>query len=100
MNMLNSLMYIVSAAGKDYTGIHIFRDVLVVFMVLLAIAIIVLILMQKGTNDNIGVIGGETDTYMGKNKGQNREKKLKLATAIIGAIIVVMAIIYFILAVV
>ncbi len=100
MNMLNSLMYIVSAVGKDYTGIHIFRDILVVFMVLLAIAIIVLILMQKGTNDNIGVIGGETDTYMGKNKGQNREKKLKLATAIIGAIIVVMAIIYFILAVV
>lgn len=98
--MLNSLMYIVSAVGKDYTGIHIFRDILVVFMVLLAIAIIVLILMQKGTNDNIGVIGGETDTYMGKNKGQNREKKLKLATAIIGAIIVVMAIIYFILAVV
>ena len=50
MNMLNSLMYIVSAAGKDYTGIHIFRDILVVFMVLLAIAIIVLILMQKCTN--------------------------------------------------
>lgn len=95
MNMLNSLMMLISATG-DYTGLNIFRDILVIIMVLLAIALIVIILMQKGTNDNIGVIGGETDTYMGRNKGQNREKKLKLATAIIGGIIVVLAIIYFV----
>ena len=93
MNMLNSLQMMISAVG-DYTGINIFRDILVILMVLLAIA---LVLMQKGTNDNIGVIGGETDTYMGRNKGQNRERKLKLATAIIGGIIVVLAIIYFVL---
>ena len=98
MNMLNSLMMIISASNKsDYTGINIFRDILVIIMVLLAIAEVVIILMQKGTNDNIGVIGGETDTYMGRNKGQNRERKLKLATSIIGGIIVVLAIIYFVL---
>ena len=96
MNMLNSVMMLLSAVD-DYTGIIIFKDILVVLMVLLAIAIIVIILMQKGTNDNIGVIGGETDTYMGRNKGQNKERKLKLATAIIGGIIVVLAIIYFVL---
>lgn len=100
MNMLNSALMMLTAATGDYRGINIFRDILVIFMVILAIAIIVLILMQKGTNDNIGVIGGETDTYMGRNKGQNREKKLKLATSIIGGIIVVLAIIYFVLAVV
>ncbi len=95
MNMLNSLMMLIGATG-DYTGLNIFRDILVIIMVLLAIALIVIILMQKGTNDNIGVIGGETDTYMGRNKGQNREKKLKLVTAILGGIIVVLAIIYFV----
>ncbi len=99
MNMLNSVMMLLSAVD-DYTGIIIFKDILVVLMVLLAIAIIVIILMQKGTNDNIGVIGGGTDTYMGKNKGQNKEKKLKLATSIIGGIIVVLAIIYFVLGVI
>ena len=95
MNMLNSLMMLIGATG-DYTGLNIFRDILVIIMVLLAIALIVIILMQKGTNDNIGVIGGETDTYMGRNKGQNREKKLELVTAILGGIIVVLAIIYFV----
>ena len=96
MNMLNSLQMMISAVG-DYTGINIFRDILVILIVLLAIALVLIIRMQKGTNDNIGVIGGETDTYMGRNKGQNRERKLKLATAIIGGIIVVLAIIYFVL---
>ena len=96
MNMLNSLMMLM-CAPSDYTGINIFKDILLVIMVLLAIAVIVVVLMQKGTNDNIGVIGGETDTYMGRNKGQNKEKKLKLATAIMGGIFVVLAIIYFIL---
>lgn len=94
--MLNSFFMLMAQVG-DYTAINIIRDVLVVLMVLLALALIVIILMQKGTNDNIGVMGGETDTYMGKNKGPNKEKKLKLATAIIGAVIVVMAIIYFVL---
>lgn len=96
MNMLNSLMMMVSAVS-DYEPIIIISHILVILMALLAISLIVIILMQSGTNDNIGVIGGETDTYMGRNKGQNKEKKLKLATAIIGGIIVVLAIIYFIL---
>ena len=37
MNMLNSLQMMISAVG-DYTGINIFRDILVILMVLLAIA--------------------------------------------------------------
>lgn len=100
MNLLNSLMMLVSAKVADYEGIIIFRNILVILMVLLALAIVVIILMQKGTSDNIGVIGGEADTYMGKNKSQNREKKLKLITAILGAIIVVLAIVYFVLTIV
>ncbi len=71
MNMLNSVMMLLSAVD-DYTGIIIFKDILVVLMVLLAIAIIVIILMQKGTNDNIGVIGGYL--YGKKQRSKQREK--------------------------
>lgn len=99
MNLLNSAMTMLSAVA-NYEGIIIFRGILVILMAILAIAIIVVVLMQKGTSDNIGVIGGDTDTYMGRNKGQNKEKKLKLATAILGGIIVVMAIVYFVLSIV
>lgn len=98
MNLLNTAMMMLSAV--DYEGINIFKGILLIFMVIVAIATIVVVLMQKGTSDNIGVIGGETDTYMGRNKGQNKEKKLKLATAILGGIFVVMAFIYFILSII
>lgn len=99
MNMLNSLMIMIGAIN-DYTPINIIRDVLVVVMVLLAVAVIVLVMMQKGTNDNIGAISGETDTYMGKNKSQNKERSLKIATSVLGGIIVVLAITYFVLLVI
>lgn len=95
MNMLNSFLTLLNVI--DYGPVHTAVGVLVLIMAMLSIAVIVIILMQKGTNDNIGVIGGETDTYMGKNKGQNKERKLKIATCILGGVIVVLAIISFIL---
>lgn len=98
MEMLNALMLM--AAVGDYTPINIIQNILVILMVLLSIAVIVVVLMQKGTSDNIGVIGGETDSYMGKNKGPNKERTLKIVTAILGAIIVVLAIVYFVLAII
>ena len=93
--MINS--FITMLGVVDYTAIKIVKDVLVVFMVLLSIAVIVIVLMQKGTNDNIGAIGGESETYMGKNKGQNKERMLKILTSFLGGLIVVLSIIYFVL---
>lgn len=95
MEMLNSMLI---SAINDYGPIRIVQSVLVILMAVLAVAIIVIVLMQKGTSDNIGAIGGgETDSYMGKNKGQNKERALKIATAVIGGVMVVVAIVYFVL---
>ena len=95
MSLFNSFIFMLGAI--DYTGIKIAKDILVIFMTLLAIAIIVVVLMQKGTNDNIGAMGGDSETYMGKNKGQDRERSLKIATAVLGGLIVALSLIYFIL---
>lgn len=97
MEMLNSML----SAITNYGPIHIVQGILVILMAVLAIAVIVLVLMQKGTSDNIGAIGGgETDSYMGKNKGQNKERALKIATAVISGVMVILAIVYFVLIVV
>ena len=63
------------------------------------VAAIVCILMQKGTNDNIGSLGGserETDTYAGKNKGRNRDSILKKLTIVFLVLLMVISIVYFI----
>lgn len=64
-----------------------------VLMTLAGIAIIVIIMLQKGTNDNVGVITGATDTFYGKNKEHSRESNLKKATFALFALIIVFAII-------
>lgn len=92
MNMLMML-----GALGDYSTVNIIKNILVIMMALVGIAIIVVVLMQKGTNDNIGTLSGDSETYMGKNKTQNKDKKLKIATWVLGAVIVVLSIVYFVL---
>ena len=66
----------------------------------MGVAAIVCILMQKGTNDNIGSLGGserETDTYAGKEQGgRNRDSILKKLTIVFLVLLMVISIVYFI----
>lgn len=68
----------------------------IVLMVLASIAMIVVVLMQKGTNDNVGVISGASDTYYGRNKEKGKESMLKKITLALFAFILVCSIICFI----
>ena len=52
------------------------RPVLMVLMLLIGIATIVVIMMQKPQNDNIGVIGGqEMDSYSRQNKASYNHRR-------------------------
>ncbi len=66
-----------------------------VLMIVACIAIITVIMMQKGTNDNIGVVGGASDTFYGKNKEKTKEGVLKKVTIGLFVFIMVCAIICF-----
>ena len=92
INSLNNLLLAVNnGLGLDY-GVR--RGVLIAFGVLMtiaAVAIIVVIMMQKGTNDNVGVI------YYGKNKERNKEGVLKKITVALFVFILVCAIICFVI---
>ena len=67
-------------------------------MAVAALALIVVVMMQKGNQDNISAISGgaNNDTFFGKNKGRSREGKLKIATIVIGILLVIFSIIYFV----
>lgn len=96
--MFNSFLTL--AAGRFGIDDSVREAVLMAFgilMTLAAIAIIVVIMMQKGTNDNVGVISGASDTYYGKNKERNKEGVLKKVTFALFAFIIVCAIICFVI---
>ena len=71
-----------------------------IFMILMAlsgIATIVLVLLQKGSSDNISAIGGgSTETYVGK-KPRSKDRNLKIDTVICGALMLLFSIGYFVL---
>ena len=58
----------------------------IILMVLASIAMIVVVLMQKGTNDNVGVITGASDTYYGRNKEKGKKKVQERFFAVSGAV--------------
>ena len=73
--------------------------VILCVVVALAIAEIVLVILQKSDSGNISAIaGGQQETFYGKNKGRSLESKLKLWTIILGVLMVVLCVVFFIIA--
>ena len=103
--MLNSVFNTLLAANEFISNpggsidASVRNNVVMAFMILMmitAIAMIVVVLMQKGTNDNVGVITGVSDTYYGKNKEKTKAGILKKVTFALFAFIIVCAIICFV----
>lgn len=58
----------------------ILKYVLIGLEVLTSIALIVIVLMQSGKESGLGVVSGNSDSYMNKNGSGNLNKKLASAT--------------------
>lgn len=100
LDTLNQMLLAATIGGLDY---NVRQNVLIAFAVLMTIAciaIIIVIMMQKGTNDNVGVISGASDTFYGKHKKRDREGILKKITFGLFAFILVCAIICVVIGVV
>ena len=69
-------------------------------MCVTALAAIILVLMQPANSSGIDALGGSSETFFGKNKGKSIEAKMKKWTWICLAILVVLAIIFYILPVI
>jgi preprotein translocase subunit SecG len=101
--MLNSVFNTLLAANEFINNpggsidASVRNNVVMAFMILMmitAIAMIVVVLMQKGTTDNIGVITGVSDTYYGKNKEKTKAGVLKKVTFGLFAFIIVYSSLY------
>ncbi len=69
------------------------KIVLTVLFIIVCIALVVLVLMQEGKSEGLGVISGAAETYWGKNKGRSMEGQLVKITKILAVSFFVLAII-------
>ena len=96
MNMLNMLM---AAGSAEWTAWHDWiKYILLVVMAICAIFVILVVLFQPGNTSGIGALGGQTETFLGKNKSKTFEHKMKKLTVISGIIFTVLCIAFAIVA--
>ena len=76
---------------------EIISNILIILMTVLSIAIIVIVMMQEGESGGVSAIsGGSSDTFYGKNKGRSKEQILKRVTLILGAVMLVVSVVFFV----
>lgn len=65
-----------------------YEIVLGIILIVLAVAITVLVLMQKSSDDGLSgaIVGGSTETFYGKNKGRSKDAQLAKITKILAII--------------
>ena len=70
--------------------------VLCIVDIILAIAIIVLFLVQEGNDRGMGIVAGaSSDSYYSKAKGQTLEERLKQATKIVAVLFAFMSVVLY-----
>ena len=97
--MVNPLYFMLGADAALFHTLAVIKVVLVALMGICALAIIVLVLCQKGNSGGgANAITGVQETYYSQNKGKTTEGRLKRWTAGVAIAMAVITIVYFILA--
>ena len=95
MNILTMLM----AGSAGWTAWHNYiKYILLVIMALSALFVIFVVLFQPGNSSGISALGGQTETFLSKNKGKTFDHKMKVMTAISGIVFAVLCIVFAIIA--
>lgn len=69
------------------------RLVLTILYIIDCIFLLVVVLMQEGKQQGLGVIGGNNETYWSKNKGRSKEGKLVMVTTASAVLFMVFSIV-------
>ena len=87
------MMYMLMAQG--WTVWHDFIKIpMLIIMALCAIFIILVVLFQPGNSSGVSALGGQTETFLSKNKGKTFEHQMKKLTVISGIVLAVLSIVF------
>ena len=96
--MLNLINLLIDYKSPAYEIAHLtLNTILIILMGLAALTAVILIMLQPSNSTGIDALGGSSETFFGKNKGKSIEEKMKKWTWICLAVLVVLAIVFFIL---
>ena len=71
---------------------------MLIVMAICAIFVILVVIFQPGNSSGISALGGQTETFLGKNKSKTFEHKMKKLTVVSSVVFAVLCIVYAIIA--
>jgi preprotein translocase subunit SecG len=94
MNMMDMLM----ASGGFWNVWPVLKIVALIIMAICALFIILVVLFQPGNSSGVGALGGQTETFLGKNKSKTFEHRMRRLTVISSIVFAVLCIVFAIVA--
>ncbi len=68
-----------------------------IILLVMSLFLVVAVLMQSGKDKNLsGSIAGGAETFFGKQKGKDKDKKWSLATAVVAVVFTLLVIVMYI----
>lgn len=95
---METIMNMLMATGGFWNVWQYIKIVALIVMAICALFIILVVLFQPGNSNGIGALGGQTETFLGKNKSKTFEHRMKKLTVISGVIFAVLAVAFVIVA--
>ena len=96
--MLKLMNLLTPIKGEALYGLYFGLSLtMIILMCVAALAAIILVLLQPSNSSGIDALGGSSETFFGKNKGKSIEAKMKKWTWICLAVIIVLAIVFYLL---
>jgi preprotein translocase subunit SecG len=89
MNMMNMLMVGIWDVWHGWL-----KYLLLAVMAICAIFVILVVIFQPGNSSGIGALGGQTETFLGKNKSKTFEHRMRKLTIISSSIFAVLCIVF------
>lgn len=93
------IMSMLMASGPFWTAWH--NWIKIIFLVIMAVCalfVIFVVICQPGNSTGIGALGGQTETFLGKNKSKTFEYRMKKLTVISSIIFAVLCVVFAIVA--
>ncbi len=98
MNILSMLMANVSGTAGWGIWHDIIKPIFLVIMTICAIFVILVVMFQPGNSSGVGALGGQTETFLSKNKSKTFEHKMKKLTVVSSIIFGVLCVVFAIVA--
>ena len=95
---MNGFLNMLMASGGFWDVWPIIKIVALVIMSISALFVILVVMFQPGNSSGVGALGGQTETFLSKNKNKTFEHKMKKLTIISGIIFVVLCVVFAIVA--